>query len=93
MSVTRKAVRWGALRVARRAAVSVPFAGTAIALLVAGAAVRRKGLLGGTIETALNATPVVGALKNIVELYRGDLIPDRPQSARPAGTPRISPRR
>lgn len=77
MSVTRKFVRWGALRAARRAAVSVPFAGTAIALLVAGAAIRRKGILGGVLETALNATPFVGAAKNAVEMYRGDFIPDK----------------
>ncbi len=77
MTVTRKLARWGALRAARRVAVSVPFAGTAIALLVAGAAIRRKGVIGGVLETALNATPFVGAAKNAVEMYRGDFIPDK----------------
>ncbi len=87
MTVTRKLARWGALRAARRAAVSLPFAGTAIALLVAGAAIRRKGVIGGVLETALNATPFLGAAKNAVEMYRGDFIPDK---RRRTGTPSSS---
>ena len=76
-------MRWGAMRAARRVAVSVPLVGSAIALLVAGAAIRRKGLLGGTLETALNATPFLGAVKNAVEMYRGDFIPDKPSPRLP----------
>jgi hypothetical protein len=58
---------------------SVPFFGALVALGALGFAVRRKGLARGTVDTALDATPFVGAAKNVVEIVRGrDLIPDRP---------------
>ena len=44
---------------------------------------RRKGVLGGALDTGLNAVPLVGAAKNVVELARGrDFFPDRPESSR-----------
>ena len=43
-----------------------------------GAAVRRKGVLAGALDTALDATPGVGAVKNVVEAIRGrDFIRDK----------------
>jgi hypothetical protein len=51
--------------------------GTALAVVGLGIAVRRKGLLGGTADTALNAIPIVGAVKNLIEWKRGDFIRDR----------------
>jgi hypothetical protein len=70
--------RWGGMRLARRLARSVPFLGAAIALVTVGAAIRRKGLFGGTADAALDAMPFVGAAKTAVEVVRGrDLIPDR----------------
>jgi len=69
---------WGGMRLARRLARSVPFLGAAIALVTIGAAIRRKGLFGGTANAALDAMPFVGAAKTAVEVVRGrDLIPDR----------------
>ena len=39
---------------------------------------RRKGMLRGTVDTALNAIPFVGAAKMAVETLRGrDLLDDR----------------
>jgi hypothetical protein len=56
----------------------MPWIGGLLALATIGVAIRRKGWLGGTIDTALNATPYVGAAKNAVEWARGrDLIRDR----------------
>ena len=56
----------------------MPWIGTALALAAVGAAIRRKGLVGGTMDTALNAIPVVGAAKTTAEMIRGrDFIPDR----------------
>ncbi|MBA2302640.1 MAG: hypothetical protein H0W08_08400 [Acidobacteria bacterium] len=44
--------------------------------------VRRKGVVSGTLDTGLNAMPLVGALKNVVEIFRGrDFFPDRFPSA------------
>jgi hypothetical protein len=50
-----------------------------VALITVGFAVRRKGIRGGALDTALNAVPFVGGLKNVAEVLRGrDFIPDRP---------------
>ncbi len=76
--MAQKAVRYGQLRVGRRLARSVPFVGGLIALAAVVSAVRRKGLFGGTLDTALNAVPFVGGAKNVAEMVRGrDFIRDR----------------
>jgi hypothetical protein len=62
--------------------VSVPYVGAVVAAVTVAAAIRRKGMTGGLLETALNATPIVGAAKNLVEIFRGDLIPDRRREVR-----------
>ena len=78
MGMAQKAVRYGQLRVGRRLARSVPFVGGLIALAAVVSAVRRKGLFGGTLDTALNAVPFVGGAKNVAEMVRGrDFIRDR----------------
>lgn len=74
---TRRLGRWGAVRVARRVGVSAPVVGAFFALGALAAAIRRKGLLRGTADTALNVIPVVGTAKAAVELMRGrDLLRD-----------------
>jgi hypothetical protein len=66
------------MRLSRRLARSVPWIGAAVALATIAGTVRRKGWLGGAAESALNATPFLGALKNAAEVVRGrDFIPDR----------------
>ena len=56
----------------------MPWIGGVVAFVAIGAAVRQKGLLGGTIDTALDAVPGVGAVKNVVEAIRGrDFIKDK----------------
>ena len=57
---------------------SVPIIGAALAVATVAATMRRKGFFRGALDTGLNATPFVGAVKNAVELIRGrDFIPDR----------------
>jgi len=78
MSIGHKLTRWGGARLSRRLGRSVPFIGTAVALAMVAATVRRKGFIGGTLDTGLNSVPFVGALKNGVEILRGrDFFPDR----------------
>ena len=78
MAMKRQVQQYVARRITRKLTRAVPFLGAAIALLTVGMAIRRKGLLGGTVDTALDFTPVVGTLKNVVEIGRGrDLIRDR----------------
>jgi hypothetical protein len=66
------------MRLSRRLGRSIPVIGTAIALATIYSTVRRKGVVGGTMDTGLNAVPFVGAAKNVVEMIRGrDFFPDR----------------
>jgi len=73
----------------------MPWIGAAIALATLGAAMRRKGVISGALDTGLNAIPLVGIAKNTVEVIRGrDFFPDRPWAqAAPVrsdrGTPRV----
>ena len=78
MAVGNKAMRWAALRGARRMSRSLPLAGTLIAMATLAGVVRRKGLLRGGLDAGLTAVPVVGALKLAAETLLGrDLIRDR----------------
>jgi len=78
MSIGQKLTRWGGARVSRRLRRSIPILGTAIAVATIVSTVRRKGVVSGTLDTGLNAMPLVGAFKNVVEIFRGrDFFPDR----------------
>jgi hypothetical protein len=75
----QQASRYAQIRLARRVGRSLPWVGAAIALYTLGSAIRQKGLFGGTLDTALNALPFVGGVKNVTEVIRGrDFIRDRP---------------
>ncbi len=57
---------------------AVPWLGGLVALATVGLAIRRKGMLGGTVDTALDFIPFVGGVKNAAEVVRGrDFIRDR----------------
>jgi hypothetical protein len=56
----------------------MPWIGALVAIAAIGAAIRRKGLIGGTLDTALDVMPGVGAVKNAFEAIRGrDFIKDK----------------
>ena len=56
----------------------MPWLGGLFALVTIGRAIRRKGVIGGTIDSALDFTPFVGGAKNLVEAGRGrDFIRDK----------------
>ena len=79
MTIQQQMLRYGQRRVARRLGRAIPFIGTAIALATLAARVRRKGMMRGTADTALDAVPVVGALKIAAEIVMGrEFFPDRP---------------
>jgi hypothetical protein len=78
MAMRRQLQQFATRRVTRKLRRSVPWIGSVLALLTLGAAITRKGLFGGTLDTALDFTPVVGTLKNMAEVGRGrDFIRDR----------------
>lgn len=73
----RKLVRAGGWQVVKRGAKMLPFGGTAIVLFLVGSDIKRKGTVGGLVNSGLDAIPFVGLAKNAVELVRGDFIPDK----------------
>jgi len=85
MTLSNRVVRWGGARLSRRLRRSLPWVGSAIAVATVFSTIRRKGVVGGTLDTGLNAVPLIGAAKNVVELARGkDFFPDR-RPALPVG--------
>lgn len=84
MTIGNHLTRWGTARLSRRVSRSIPILGAAIAAVAVIGTIRKKGVIGGTFDTALNALPGIGAAKNVVELARGkDFFPDRPRPPRP----------
>ena len=78
MTLTQQVSQYARGRLIRRLSRSMPWIGAVVALAAIGTAVRRKGFFGGALDTALDATPGVGALKNTVEAIRGrDFIKDK----------------
>ncbi len=75
--MTRKVARAGGLRLARRLIKPIPIIGTAVALGFAGHEIRKKGWRNGLIHVGLDITPVVGTVKDVIEIFTGDLIPDK----------------
>ncbi len=79
MAVSKQVAQYAQRRVTKRLLRTVPFLGALVALVTLGRAIRRKGLVGGSVDTALDFAPVVSGIKNAAEIVRGrDFIRDRP---------------
>lgn len=77
MSMKRRIIRAGGWRIAKRLIKPIPIVGSLFAVALAGYEIKRKGLLPGAVHVGLDVTPVVGTAKNVVEIFTGDLIPDK----------------
>ena len=78
MATTTHVRNYAGRKLARRLTRSIPYIGAAIALVTLGAAIRKKGFVGGALHSGLDAIPFVGGAKNVVEIARGrDFFPDR----------------
>ena len=73
----RKIIHAGGWHLVKRGAKMLPFGGAAVALFLVGHDIKKKGVLGGLMNSGLDAIPVVGLAKNAVELVRGDFIADK----------------
>jgi hypothetical protein len=76
-SLTRRAVRAGGWVLVKRIIKPIPIVGTAVAVGLAGYEIKKKGLVKGAIHVGLDALPVIGTAKSVVEIFTGDLIPDK----------------
>ena len=76
-TITRKLAHAGGWQVAKRVAKTIPFGGTAVAVVLVGSDIRNKGVVKGLLNSGIDAIPFVGLAKNTVEFFRGDFIPDK----------------
>lgn len=83
--IGRKILHAGGWQVAKRVAKMVPFAGTAITVGLVGHDIKKKGFVKGVVNSGIDAIPVVGLVKNGVELLTGDLIPDKGEGKKKKG--------
>jgi hypothetical protein len=78
MAIATQLKQYASRRVTRRLSRSMPWIGGLLALATVGAAMRRKGMVRGAVDTALDFMPFVGSAKNLAEVARGrDFIRDK----------------
>jgi hypothetical protein len=87
-TIKRRIIRAGGWRVAKRLIKPIPIIGSVFAVALAGYEIKRKGLIPGAVHVGLDVTPVVGTCKGVLELFTGDLIPDK--ADRRQRTPRLT---
>ena len=76
-TLKRRLFRAGGWRLAKRLIKPIPIVGSLFAVGLAGYEIKKKGLIPGAVHVGLDVTPVVGTAKNVVEIFTGDLIPDK----------------
>ena len=59
---------------------AIPIIGPVFTVGFAGHDIKKKGLVPGAVHVGLDVTPVVGTAKNVVEIFTGDWIPDKPST-------------
>ena len=75
--LTRRVARAGGWALAKRLIKPIPVIGSIVAVGLAGHEVKKKGLVRGVAHVGLDLLPFVGTAKNVVEIFTGDLIPDK----------------
>jgi hypothetical protein len=70
----RKSVSRGIIR---RGLKHIPVIGAGAAVVLAAGTIRRKGFFKGGADVLLDIVPFVGLTKGVVEVFTGDLIPDK----------------
>ena len=87
MTLKRRIIRAGGWGVAKRLIKPIPIVGSVVAFGLAGYEIKRKGLIPGAVHVGLDVTPVVGTCKNVLEIFTGDLIPDKADRKKRTVTP------
>ena len=76
-TLKRRLIRAGGWKLAKRIVKPIPVVGSVVAFSLAGYEIRKKGLIPGAVHVGLDVTPFVGTAKGVIELFTGDLIPDK----------------
>ena len=74
-------VKRGAWEITKKLLKAIPIIGPVFVVGFAGYDIKKKGLVPGAVHVGLDITPVVGTAKNVLEIFTGDLIPDKPPIA------------
>lgn len=85
-TIWRSLLRAGGTRIVRKVGKAMPVVGTAVVIGMTAYEIKKKGLVRGIVNTALDATPVLGTAKNVIEVFTGDWLSDKKTSA-PETTP------
>ena len=96
MTRGQRAGRWAGRKLVRRVGKSVPFVGAIVTAAYLYNTMKRKGAMPGLADAILNSIPFFGALKNGIEMFTDDWIPDRPAASSPSSAaprPRSTPGR
>jgi hypothetical protein len=80
----------GAWEITKKILKAIPVIGPVFTVGFAGHDIKKKGLVPGAIHVGLDVTPVVGTAKNVVEIFTGDIIPDKASKKPQAGASRAS---
>ena len=88
-TLKHRVLRAGGWQLARRAIKTIPVAGSLFAVGMAGYAIRKKGLVLGVAHVGLDIIPVVGTAKNVLEIFTGDIIPDKKDRTKPSPKPPV----
>ena len=91
-TMKRRLIRAGGWGIVKRLIKPIPVIGSLFAVGLAGYEIKKKGLIPGAVHVGLDVTPVVGTAKNVVEIFTGDLIPDKSERQQPHQTPQIPER-
>ena len=81
-TLKRRIIRAGGWSVAKRLIKPIPVVGSVFAFGLAGYEIKKKGLLPGAVHVGLDVTPFIGTAKGVIELFTGDLIPDKSERSR-----------
>ncbi len=88
-------VKRGGWEIAKKVLKALPVIGSLFTVGFAGHDIKKKGLVAGAVHVGLDATPVVGTAKNVVEIFTGDWIPDKaskdPRTSEPKREPEDAP--
>lgn len=85
-------VKRGAWEVTKKLLKAIPLIGPIFTVGFAGSDIKKKGLIPGAVHVGLDVTPVVGTAKSLLEIFTGDLIPDKaPRVQAPSPSPESPP--
>jgi len=78
-TVRRRIIKAGGWGLAKRIVKPIPILGSLVSVGLAGYEIKKKGVFRGVVHVGLDVTPVVGTAKGVLEIFTGDLIPDKPK--------------